>query len=91
MCIGGRLGLRLQIPGQAQGLPILFGEVNGCLLVEVRPQAQAEFQTCLAGLPCQYLGEVTADPRLVITVQPPGEGIDLPVEALVQAWKREVA
>ncbi len=93
MCIGGRLGLRLQVAA-GETRRILFGEVNGCLLAEVRPEHEADFGACMAGLPCTRLGAVTAEPCLVIAVQPPGErasGVDLPVEALVKAWKREAA
>lgn len=95
MCIGGRLGLELHLrcSGQVQAQQWLFGEVNGCLLVEVSLEREEQFQGCLAGCAWMRLGEVMADPRLVLAVQVPGKestGIDLPVDVLVRSWKRAV-
>jgi phosphoribosylformylglycinamidine synthase len=70
MCIGGRLGLELALPGDNPRLA-LFGETNGCLLVEVRPADAPAFESAmadwrLAGQPCQRLGTVRAEPILNI-------------------------
>ncbi len=84
MCIGGRLGLELDAAGMNR-LCFLFGETNGCLLVEVAPQNAAAFEANFAGLDCTALGTVRADGQLVIC-----EGrqvlVDLPIDSLVNAW-----
>jgi phosphoribosylformylglycinamidine synthase len=89
MCIGGRLGMVLDLPSR-DSLGVLFGDFNGCLLVEVRPHDVEAFETCLQGQPNTRLGAVTTDGRLVIrAVGASLAAIDLPVDALVQAWKRQ--
>jgi phosphoribosylformylglycinamidine synthase subunit PurSL len=80
MCIGGRLGLNLRLPEGASP-EALFGETNGCLLVEVNPGDAGAFEALLAGLPCQEIGRVLAEPRLRI------EGaFEIPLGRLVEAW-----
>lgn len=85
MCLGGRLGLDLQIGGDLDGALALFGETNGCLLVEIPQENVASFETALAGLPYQKLGSVTQQTRLSIR-----SGNDLlinaPVDMLHNAW-----
>jgi phosphoribosylformylglycinamidine synthase len=83
MCIGGRLGLRLNIRSAGE----LFGEVIGCLLVEVRPGDCPAFEAQLAGLPQQRLGQVTGVPGLHISLNGQTQ-IALTVAALVKAWQR---
>ncbi|NMB68804.1 MAG: phosphoribosylformylglycinamidine synthase subunit PurL [Chloroflexi bacterium] len=85
MCIGGWLGLALDLEG-GDPLRALFGETTGCLLVEVPPQHAADFEAALDGLPCCRLGTVTAETRLA--VQNAGHTLlDLPVEALREAFQ----
>ncbi len=92
MCIGGRLGAQLRLASaQAAGRPaaaetLLFGEANGRLLIEVAPAAAAAFEAQFAGEPLTLLGEVTADPRLVISLDA-HPLIDLATTVLVDAWK----
>jgi phosphoribosylformylglycinamidine (FGAM) synthase-like enzyme len=66
----------------------LFGETNGCLLVEVRAGDQAAYEKLMAGAAFCQLGSVTAEPLLSI-----GYGdealVRLPVEQLLKAWQRE--
>lgn len=87
MCIGGRLGLELHTP---QGSPelALFGETNGCLLVEVAAGDCPAFKALLAGLPYQCLGSVTQEPALSMRLPEEQEAIRLPVSTLVSAWIR---
>ncbi len=85
MCIGGRLGLSLAL-GASEPVAALFGESNGRLLVEIRPEQAAPFETHLAGLPAQRVGAVTDDGTLVIDAG--GRRLSLPVDALVAAWTR---
>jgi phosphoribosylformylglycinamidine synthase len=84
MCIGGRLGLALNLPG-GDAVAALFSESNGRLLAEVRPAHQASFEARFAGLPLARLGAVTADGQLRLGshAQP---AIDLPLAQLCAAW-----
>jgi phosphoribosylformylglycinamidine synthase len=89
MCLAGRLGLhiemqRLKRMSQDPHLA-LFGETNGCLLVEVRPTDAPLFESLLAGLPFQQIGQVSAEPFLNVL----DEGFDplvLPVNSLTAAF-----
>jgi phosphoribosylformylglycinamidine (FGAM) synthase-like enzyme len=75
MCIGGRLGLELNIePSDA------FTQVNGCLLIEVSPSNTSAFEKEFSGLPCSRIGKVTAEPILKIS------RIEIPVDELVHAF-----
>lgn len=87
MCIGGRLGLELDI-GFAAGLsPLrtLFGETTGCLLVEVEAGHAAAFESIFAGLPWARVGTVSGEDTLRI-VREKTEVLALPVPTLVSAW-----
>ena len=86
MCIGGRLGLLLD-PVIEDSLQTLFGETNGCLLVEVSPPDCPDFEVLFRELPCQRLGVVTREPRLVIR-DGRDELLSLPVSDLVLAWSQ---
>lgn len=61
MCIGGRLGMDINIEAS-----LLFNEVNGCLLVEVLPANTSAFEKQFANLPIQKIGTVTQEPALNI-------------------------
>ncbi|GAB4579924.1 MAG: phosphoribosylformylglycinamidine synthase subunit PurL [Anaerolineales bacterium] len=70
MCIGGRLGLSLDIsPFNFPPSTILFGETNGCLLVEVAPEHIPAFENYFVNLPFQKLGPVTAQDDISIKHQ----------------------
>jgi phosphoribosylformylglycinamidine (FGAM) synthase-like enzyme len=77
-------------PGAAGGPPppelLLFGETNGCLLVEVDASRAAEFEAALAGLPLEKLGETKAERRLAFL-----EGgrvvLGLRLDEMIGAWK----
>ncbi|MEZ0395584.1 MAG: phosphoribosylformylglycinamidine synthase subunit PurL [Anaerolineales bacterium] len=84
MCIGGRLGLDLDLP-PGDPLRLLFGETTGCLLVEVAPQQAEAFEAAFHGLPLGKLGRVAETPAL--TVSAGGRPLfRLPVSDLVAAW-----
>ena len=71
----------------AGGVPLcsLYGETNGCLLVEVSPQNSQAFEDQFEGLPLQRAGWVRSDRWFYVRSQ--GRTLlDLPVDALVQAW-----
>lgn len=75
MCIGGRLGMELNIEGAA-----VFTEVNGCLLVEVLPENTTVFEKQFEDLPCTKVGEVTSHPVLNVS------GVEIAVDQIVQAF-----
>ena len=93
MCIGGRLGMEITGKFGCSGQqscaehPIwvrrpdlaLFGETNGCLLVEVRAEDQAAFERLMDGTVFCQLGTVTAEPVLSIGVEDEVL-VNLPVE-----------
>src|SRR5260221_3606985 len=75
MCIGGRLGMKLDTESSA-----LFNEVNGCLLVEVLSRNASAFESQFANLPFTKIGIVTSDPILNLG------GKQIAVEQLVKAF-----
>jgi phosphoribosylformylglycinamidine synthase len=85
MSIGGRLGMRLAVE-EDDPLPALFGETNGTLLAEVRPDHAAQFEAALAGLPARRAGEVTATQTLEISW--PSGRLAASLAAMVAAWSR---
>jgi phosphoribosylformylglycinamidine synthase II len=103
MCIGGRLGISVNPLPRAvictapppidepkwerAGEMALFGETNGCLLVEIRNSDRVAFEEFLEGTPFNVLGQVTAEPILSIALKDETL-IRLPVEALVKAWQK---
>ncbi|MBI5031697.1 MAG: phosphoribosylformylglycinamidine synthase subunit PurL [Chloroflexi bacterium] len=81
MCIGGRLGMELNVNDE-----MLFVETNGSLLVEVQPENCAKFESYLQYLQSQVrqIGQVTNDNRLTIGTSQ----IPIAVDELVAAWNR---
>jgi phosphoribosylformylglycinamidine synthase len=68
MCIGGRLGVTLDIADlHADDTLALFGETNGCLLVEVEPGNALKFEMQFEGLPFTFLGSVTPAAGIVFS------------------------
>ena len=96
MCIGGRLGMALTIDTDDPHLA-LFGETDERLLVEVRPEDCAAFESCFSKLASQRVSEpasrrigvVTSGPRLSITTRTQGL-ISIPIRDLVAAWNSPV-
>lgn len=91
MCIAGRLGMHVEIDperGPDSIAPYLFGETNGCFLVEVAPEHRHRFETRFADLPVCRLGQVTQEPVLTIMYQNDAV-LRLPVEDLRAAWQAE--
>jgi phosphoribosylformylglycinamidine synthase subunit PurSL len=90
MCIGGRLGMEIDLGGLNSGKVALdlFGETNGCLLVEVDKARAAEFACQMSGLPLKRLGQVTVEGNLRIG-NAGLEVLSLAVEDLVTAWQTE--
>ena len=85
MCIAGRLGARIDINvAQLSPTETLFSESNGRLLLEIAPDDATRLEAQFAYLPLTRIGQVTSEPGLIIN-----DWIDLPVDDLVSAWKRE--
>jgi phosphoribosylformylglycinamidine synthase len=76
MCIGGRLGIQLEVKDDA-----LFNEVNGCLLVEVTPANASAFEAQFANLPIKQVGTVTQ--HLFLNIR---ESVSISVTELVHAF-----
>ncbi len=85
MCIGGRLGLDLTLPGEA--VTALFAESSARFLVEVTPEHATDFERALAGRPCADVGAVTELATLRIAGAQDEVWINSEVVALVQAWQ----
>lgn len=87
MCIGGRLGLNLELSGD-DPLRTAFGETTGCLLVEVLEEKQLEFEAALNGLNCKLIGKVVANEEF--TLRYSGSLLlSQSLAGLIQAWKGE--
>jgi len=85
MCIGGRLGLDLALPGDA--VTALFAESSARFLVEVAPEHAADFEQALAGRPCVDIGAVTEPATLRIADAQGNVWVESEVTALVRAWQ----
>ncbi|MCC6147567.1 MAG: phosphoribosylformylglycinamidine synthase subunit PurL [Anaerolineaceae bacterium] len=89
MCIGGGLGLSLDIPPGDDILGHLFGETAGCMLVEVAKDRTEEWFEITAGLPVCRIGKVTVKPELAISQS--GKQISsLTLQELEAAWRTPI-
>ncbi len=93
MAIAGRLGLTLRLPpGSPDARLSLFGETNGCLLVEIPPEFKQTFDEMInppgtaTRLPLRWVGEVTAEPWLQVFHLRQSVG-SLSQEDLQAAWR----
>ncbi|HSD83009.1 MAG TPA: AIR synthase-related protein, partial [Anaerolineae bacterium] len=86
MCIGGRLGMSLTIAMDDPALA-LFGEGNGRLLVEVKPDHGPAFEAQFDRAVVKRIGMVIDGPRLNISSRTQAL-ISLPVETLAATWNR---
>lgn len=85
MCIGGKLGMKLESNLWDDAVRVLFGESTGSLLVEVSPANKGEFLGMFANLPLYFLGTVTQNQTLTAVIH--GLTVlDIPVSQLVDAW-----
>ena len=84
MCIGGRLGLTMELPLE-DSLRALFGETNGCLLVEVKPENAAAFEALFESLPKLRIATVETEPNFVVNKAGKEIGF-VPVDDLVTVW-----
>jgi phosphoribosylformylglycinamidine synthase len=86
MCIGGRMGMSLTIAAN-DPVDALFGEGNGRLVVEVKPEDCRDFEAHFDLTAVKRLGMVTGGTRLNISLRTQAM-ISLPVDDLVKAWSR---
>lgn len=84
MCMAGRLGMSVNLP-EADPATALFGETNGCLLIEVADDDCTAFEACLAGLEWLRIGTVTQNPTLKIRVGEHDQ-ISITIADLLRAW-----
>ena len=88
MCIGGRLGLEINLTAN-DPVRALFGETDGCLLAEVSPENAAAFEAQFADLPISKIGFVTGEP--VLAVRHKNQSLfTIPVSGLVTAWNTPI-
>ncbi|MCG3184189.1 MAG: Phosphoribosylformylglycinamidine synthase subunit PurL [Planctomycetes bacterium] len=94
MCIGGRLGAKVRLTQELAATDadiddttLLFAESNGRIVLEVEPSNEAGLIRFFEGVPLFELGEVSANPRLVIEGLQGTVPIDLPVDELVNTWR----
>ena len=67
MALAGRLGLAIDISALAETPAVaLFAETNGCLLVEVPPENEREFESHFKNLPLEKIGMVTNQNTFII-------------------------
>ena len=85
MCIGGRLGMQLMLPGQ-DPLRVCFGETTGCLLVEVPEAMQSDFEILFSDLDHALLGRVTSKPALCLSADDKTL-VHVTVADMLHAWK----
>lgn len=86
MCIGGRLGMEISL-NTPDVVRTLFGETNGCLLVEVDAPFAKIFETHFASLPFVQLGKVIDSKRLVVFNQG-REILSCSIDSMVSAWQK---
>ncbi len=88
MAIAGRMGMDLNLE-EGSPLMTLFGEGNGRLLVEVRPEHCQAFETQLTGLPFKRVGNVSDHGMIQISLR--GQKvIELPVRQLATEWEKNI-
>ncbi len=86
MCLGGRLGARLRIEGdRARTSTLLFGETNGCLVLEVKSGRDADFLKAMEGLPLRLIGGTADSGRLELSSGDAAASV--PVEDIVAAFR----
>ncbi|HEY2980863.1 MAG TPA: phosphoribosylformylglycinamidine synthase subunit PurL [Anaerolineales bacterium] len=87
MCIGGRLGIKIESEAWDDHIRALFAETTGTLLVEVRPQDRDGFLARFDGLPALRIGTITREPFLSVLVHGV-KVIHLALSDLIAAWEK---
>jgi phosphoribosylformylglycinamidine synthase subunit PurSL len=93
MCIGGELGMELNLAGVPSGNAklsdelLLFSESNSRFLVEVDDQKVERFERWMKNLPFARLGEVTTGPYIAIRGEGGSTRISASWQDLKAAWQ----
>jgi phosphoribosylformylglycinamidine synthase len=85
MCIGGRLGIKIESNLWDDVTSVLFGESTGSLLVEITPNNKEAFLKLFEGLPIYWLGQTTQKQSLQALFHG-FTALDVPISDLVKAW-----
>jgi len=67
---------------------LLFGETNGCLLVEIPKDKTLEFEAAMDGAPCRKIGRTTGDQSITIVLRD-GSALAVGIPALEKAFASE--
>ncbi|MCE1195382.1 AIR synthase related protein, partial [bacterium] len=77
-------------PGAARSADLLlFGETNGCLIVEVEAGKAAAFEAAMSGAPCLRIGGVSPEPRIAVGGPEGGAAAVVGFAALARAYSSE--
>ncbi len=87
MCIGGRLGMKLECNLWDDPVRVLFGESAGVLLVEVREQDKDEFLKIFDKLPPTWIGTIMPD-QILRTLFHDATVLDLTISEIITAWNK---
>jgi len=85
MCIGGRMGIKIECNMWDDVPRILFGESTGSLLVEVSTVNKEQFLKTFENLPLYWLGTVTEEQSLQAIFHG-FNAMEVPVSQLIEAW-----
>lgn len=81
---------RLPAAGAARNAGLLlFGETNGCFIVEVEAGKAAAFEAAMAGAPCARIGRASPEPRIAVGGLSGGPGGSIELAALAEAYASE--
>jgi phosphoribosylformylglycinamidine synthase len=85
MCIGGRLGMKIESNLWDAVIPVLFGESTGSLLVEVSSADKENFLRVFKDLPVYWLG-MTTEQQTLTALFHGFTALNVPISKLVEAW-----
>jgi hypothetical protein len=66
----------------------MFGEIGGCILVEVSKQDQVAFESHFGSQPMRLIGKVISDQSIEI-MNSEKPWLKMSMEDLLQAWKNQ--
>jgi phosphoribosylformylglycinamidine synthase subunit PurSL len=89
MCIGGRLGMKLECNLGDDFVRVLFGETTGTLLVEVRNQDEDKFLKIFEQLPLIRIGTTTQGQNLIASFHN-SIVLDVSSSDLISSWNRNL-
>jgi phosphoribosylformylglycinamidine synthase subunit PurSL len=91
--MAGRMGLEVDLSavpadGVARDEVLLYSESAGRLIVTLDPRRRNDFESLFEGMPAACIGRVSSDGRLKVRGMQGTSIIDLPVQALKEAWQQ---